>query len=543
MILIFDIFIIDLKMQSFRNIGLKSFVISFATFFVVFLLYYVNSVSKTGGHYVYLLDDAYIHLAVAKNFALHDVWGITQYQFSSTSSSPLFTFIISVLINIFGNNDQIPLYFNMIFSVGIFYFLSLYFAEVFHDVKKIVIAVLFTAFFAVLQLQLLAGMEHIFQVFLFIVNIYCFLKWDHNKWAVAGFYSTLLLMGLIRFESMFYFTILAFVLMVLKRGKDAAGVLLAGFIPIIIFCYFNYQQDGYFFPNSVVVKGTKLSFDSHFLLQAKTIVVNNLLLNVSFYKVGFFPVMLCAVFIYRDLKSKTFREAVENNFFLIVFSLTMICHSMFADFKGLFRYEAYLLVGFSMALIPKVKDIFMNFKTYCRKEIFISLLIAINVLLLIYKSWVAHQIIDNGGKNIYEQQMQSAKFLHTYYNTSKVVANDIGAITYYTDIHLLDIAGLGSKETIPFNENKGVFNQKFEDFLTQYCLTNKYEIAVVYDAWLQGHIPKNWKKAAVLQITGKVTVARLEVSIYSIDTANLELLKQNIRKFNWDKNVTVRLMD
>lgn len=216
---------------------------------------------------------------------------------------------------------------------------------------------------------------------------------------------------------------------------------------------------------------------------------------------------------------------------------------MFADFKGLFRYEAYLLVGFSMVLIPKVKSLFLNAKTYCRKEIFISLLIAMNILLMIYKSWVAHQIIDNGGKNIYEQQMQSAKFLHTYYNTSKVVANDIGAITYYTDIHLLDIADLGSKEIIPFNENKKVFAQKFEDFLTEYSLKNKYEIAVVYDAWFQGHIPKNWRKAAVLKIKNKITVAQLEVSIYSIDTAHLELLKENIRKFNWDKNVMVRLMD
>jgi len=65
----------------------------------------------------------------------------------------------------------------------------------------------------------------------------------------------------------------------------------------------------------------------------------------------------------------------------------------------------------------------------------------------------------------------------------------------------------------------------------------------VYDAWLHGHIPKNWRKAAVLKIKNKITVAQLEVSIYSIDTAHLELLKQNIRKFNWDKNVTVRLMD
>lgn len=530
-------------MQPSRNIVLRDLLVPFGVFFVICLLYYINSVSKTEGHYVYVLDDAYIHLSVAKNFALHEVWGITKYQFSSTSSSPFFTYIISVLIKVFGNNDQIPLYFNAVFSIGIIYFLTQYYSGIFHDLKKTCISVLFTLFFAVLHLQLLAGMEHIFQVFLFSINIICFYQWDKNKVAVLGFYGSILLMGLTRFESMFYFVVLAFVLVLIRRGKDAVGVLLAGFIPIIIFCYFNYQQDGYFFPNSVVVKGTKLSVDSNFLIQCKNIIFNNFLLNTSFYKVGAFPILICIVFIYRDLKRIPFREAVTNNFFLIVFSLVMICHSMFADLKGLFRYEAYILVGFSMALIPKLTALFFDCKKYCKKEKLISFLVMMNILLMVYKGWVAHQVLDNGGKNIYEQQMQSAKFLHTFYNDSKVVANDIGAITYYTDIHLLDIAGLGSTETIPFNENKRVLNDAFEIFLSQYCLENKYEIAIVYDWWLQGHIPKNWKKAAVLKIENKVTVARLEVSVYSIDANNLEALKQNIKKFNWDKNVTVIMAD
>jgi hypothetical protein len=107
----------------------------------------------------------------------------------------------------------------------------------------------------------------------------------------------------------------------------------------------------------------------------------------------------------------------------------------------------------------------------------------------------------------------------------------------------LDIIGLGSEETIVFNENRKTFDHKFEDFLTRYCLKNKYDIAVVYDGWFQGHIPGNWKKAAVLKIKNKVTVARLEVSIYSINRDNFQQLQQNIRNFNWDKNVTVVLKD
>lgn len=526
-----------------RNTGFRSFLLSSAFFFSVCLLYYISSVLKTDGHYVYFLDDAYIHLAMAKNFALHEVWGMTEYRFSSTSSSPLFTYMLSVLIKVFGNNDQIPLYFNVFFSMGTLYFLSLYYADVLKGVKRTVAAVLFTVFFIVLPLHLLSGMEHVFQVFLFVVNIFCFNRRDRSSLAGYGFCFSIILMGLIRFESMFYFVILAFMLALVRKWKGAVLVLILGFVPVAVFCAFNYQQDGYLFPNSVVVKGTKLSLDSNIAQQLRVIFLDNFLLNVSFYKVGLFPVLLCLVFICRDLRAKTVKDTLEDNFLLIVFSLLMFCHSMFADLKGPFRYEAYILAGFSMILIPKFKGLFFNFRDYIKKETLISLLVAANALLLIYKGWVAHKVMNNGGKNIYEQQVQSAKFLHKFYNTSGVVANDIGAISYYTDIHLLDIAGLGSVETVPFNENKKKFDRKFEDFLIKYCTDNRYDLAVVYEGWLQGHVPAGWKKAAVLKIKQKVTVARLEVSIYSIEEKNLEQLKENIRKFNWNKNVTVTIVD
>jgi len=528
-------------MLSHSKLAFKSFLISAAVFIIVCAGYYLLSVSKTDGHYIYLIDDAYIHLAMAKNFALYDIWGVTKYQFSSTSSSPLFTYILSVLITFFGNTNQLSLYFNAVFGLGTVYFLNRYFSGIFNNSKKIVIAVLFTLFFSVLHLQVLSGMEHVLHVFLFVLNLYC-LSTLHNKYSIIGFYLSLLLMGLVRFESMFYFVILAFAFILIKKWREAFLVLLTGFIPIIIFCWLNYQHDGYLFPNSVIVKGTKFSFDSNFPHQLKTILLDNFLLNVSFYKVGFFPVLLSIIFILKDSKGKNFREIVKNNFLLIVISLLMICHSMFADLKGMYRYEAYILAGFSMALIPKLKGLFENFRNFIKNEKVITGIVLINILLLIYKFSYTHKMLENGGKNIYEQQMQSAKFLHTYYNESKVVANDIGAITYFTDIHLLDTAGLGSVETIVFNENKRGPDNEFQSFLTQYTANNKYDIAIIYDAWLQNHIPENWKKAAELKINNPISVARDKVSIYAVDQDDLEKLKENVRNFTWNKNVKVTIM-
>ncbi|SIQ03483.1 hypothetical protein SAMN05880574_10479 [Chryseobacterium sp. RU37D] len=529
-------------MSSTFNLNIKSFWISFLIFSTVCVGYYINALQKTDGHYIYLIDDAYIHLAMAKNFALYNVWGITKYKFSSTSSSPFFTYFLSVLIKIFGNNDQLPLYFNMISGLGLIYFLNKYFSKIFNSVKSIVYSVIFTLFFSILHLQLLSGMEHVLHVFLFVVNIFCFSNFK-NKLSVFGFYFSLLLMGLVRFESMFYFVIMAFIFTIIKKWKEAVLVLLIGFLPIVVFCYFNYLHEGYFFPNSVVVKGTKFTLNSNFPQQLKLIFLDNFLLNISFYKIGLFPAIMGLVFIIRDFKRKNLNQIIKDNFLLIVISLLMICHSMFADLKGNFRYEAYILVGFSMVLIPRLKEVFENFKTNIKKEKLIFVLIGMNVFLLIYKLSFAHKMLDNGGKNVYEQQIQSAKFLHTYYNDARVVANDIGAITYFTDIHLLDIVGLGSKEMIPFNENKKPVDIHFENFLTQYAITNKYDVAVIYDEWFHGHVPKTWKKAAVLKINDVITVSKGEVSIYSIRLNGLESLKKNIKGFSWNKNVQVTIIN
>ena len=303
-------------MFTFSHIHLKSFLTAFILFFVICLGYFLNSLFKTDGHYVYVIDDAYIHLAMAKNLALHNMWGVTRYQFSSTSSSPLFTYILSILIKFFGNKDIIPLYINAFFGLGTVFVLIQYFSKVFCQVKNIAAAVVFTLFFSVLHLQLLSGMEHVVHVFLFVLNVFC-LSHLKNKTAVYGFYLSLFLMGLIRFESMFYFAILAVVFISVKQWKEAIAVVLVGFIPVVVFCYFNEQYSGYLFPNSVVVKGTKISPDLNFLHHFKTIILDNFLFNVSFYKIGFFPIMMSLIFIVRS-KEKRFSKWITENFLLIV---------------------------------------------------------------------------------------------------------------------------------------------------------------------------------------------------------------------------------
>ena len=66
-------------------------------------------------------------MAIAKSVAKYRVWGITRYGFASSSSSLLYSLLLSTIYRVFGVNDVTPLILNIIFATlsicFIFYFL------------------------------------------------------------------------------------------------------------------------------------------------------------------------------------------------------------------------------------------------------------------------------------------------------------------------------------------------------------------------------------------------------------------------------------
>jgi hypothetical protein len=73
---------------------------------------YIATILLTEGHLVYTLDDAYIHMAMAKNLVRHGVWGMTPFGFTSSSSSPLWLIMLAGVYWIVGTNDWAPLVMN-----------------------------------------------------------------------------------------------------------------------------------------------------------------------------------------------------------------------------------------------------------------------------------------------------------------------------------------------------------------------------------------------------------------------------------------------
>lgn len=527
---------------------MKSLLITAGVFFGMCVIYILIMLSQTEHNFTYILDDAYIHLAMAKNFSLHGVWGVTEYDFSSSSSSPVFTFVLSGLITVFGNQQLIPLVFNLICAGLILYFLNRYYSDQFEENAAIVFASVFTLLFTSVHLLVFSGMEHVLQLLVMVINIYYFEKWKlsgFRNYIFSGwFFFTITMLGLIRFESMFYFLAIAFVFLLLRQYKNSAYVLLYGFIPVMIFGYFNYQKAGYFFPNSVIIKGTRLDFSGDYPGQIMDVLLSKIILNPYFYFAGLFPLCLSVLLIIQDYKKKlNLRQVVLNNFLLITFGITFFIYGLFGQFTNFFRYEAFLLTIFVMAAIPKIKKLFINGNFLLKQNRQSAFLITSITMTLILKIALVCILIIIGSRNVYEQQVQSARFLKKYYNNNALVANDIGAVCYFTNIHLLDIMGLGSKEVVPFKIKAGQ-NERFRNFLMDSTAQHDFKLAILYDEWTEGRIPENWKKVAMLEITGvNAVLGSKQVFVYAVDPDIHESLKQNIKDFSWNSHVKVKISE
>lgn len=479
---------------------------------------HIEYVKNLVGKYIYPLDDTYIHLSISKNLALNNVWGITQHEFSSTSSSPLFTLIISFLILIIGNNELIPLYLNLII-------LNLFLLIIFLNFKTkpfhLIIILWGYLFLVLLKIQVISGMEHMLHIFLISTSWIYFCKWyDSNfteKFSKDIFLITLPFLCLSRYESLFFVTLIAVLLFYKKLYKTSITVIILAYTPIIIFGIYAINQGGHFFPNSVLAKGnhsfTIFSIFKSLYSAFKYTITSNLYLWLLIFLIS-----ISFIYSYFDKKQiiTSLKTIFDENLRTFLLILLLIFHLMFAKTGWLYRYDAYIIGLFFLTIALYLKKL----KNYTNFSVLIMVLISGGILFLTsfdrYKN--SNEVIRFANKNIYDQQIQMSTFLKKYFNKSTVVANDIGAITYYTNIKLYDLVGLGSTNILNYILKNN--SQQYEKYINSL----NYDIMIIYDSWFSNNNLANKKKVAILYLKDNHICGSNEVSFY---------LPLNSNKFNY----------
>jgi 4-amino-4-deoxy-L-arabinose transferase-like glycosyltransferase len=412
---------------------------------IVYFYYYKNNIHLTDGNYIYPLDDTYIHLAMAKNLAFYNTWGVVHGEFSSTSSSPVYTLILGALMCIFGDSSAYPLLVNIFFGNSIIIILFLFLRR---NYILFLCSCLFLFTPVLLHIQILSGMEHTLHIFLItaaFILLYKYLENRHKKYA----YLFLIVAGLLclaRYESIFFIIPVVLALVLHKQYKMALLTFACGFLPVLLFGLYSMSMGGFFVPNSLLVKGDNaLSGGIFYALKYYAGKIYRNVFHVSFFMVPIVILLDMALRNFMGNKQHNLRGTgivIKKYSFVFVTFTAILLHGFFARFGWLYRYEAYLLALLYISLVMVAAENTEYIKN-CLKKRIPSLLSVVFVLWAVFdvaiRFWSSDRVIQRAGKNIYDQQIQMSRFLHAYYNESKVIANDIGAITYYTDIDLLDL--------------------------------------------------------------------------------------------------------
>lgn len=511
------------------SLALAIVILLTATLYQVYSSYQIND-----HHFIYPLDDTYIHMSCAKNMAQHGVWGVTPYQFSSSSSSLLYTSLLAFLYWCFGSSEVMPLIINLVSAVVLlFVFWRICVIEMVSPKLFFVVSVAMI-FFIPLPALIISGMEHTLQLLIDFLFLYQVIKVVINK-DPSGRYTFLKLSVLafltvtIRFEGMFLVALLAGLLFVRRQFAKSFAVIIFAVLPIIVYGIISIRNGAYFFPNSVMIKGTQPHFNAIglYLLFTRWMVslFDNPHLLVLFLS-------LAAYFLFTRIRRTPFWEEGPVSSFILL--LLFMVHLSFAKTGWFFRYEAYLIFLVLAGSIWFIKDFALKPPKLRHGLVYLAFaFLSLPLLFPLVRRWkIAFEVAVPATSDVYNQQYQMARFLNRYYNTSVIAANDVGAITYFTKIRLFDMAGLASNEPVAL-KRASKYNK---EALTKLTLEKNIQIVMIFDKWFKDMIPDQWQKAGewgINNITledGQKVFGK--VSIYATQLHSIDTLKRNLKNFS-----------
>jgi len=492
-----------------------------------------DSLWRNGGRFVYALDDPYIHMAIAKNFALHGVWGVTAEGFTSSTSAPLWTLLLAITYRLFGVHDLAPLALNLIAALtllALVFFILFRFTRCSWLVFLVLVAVLYIT---PLPAQTLAGMEHLFHAVLsvgFSFTVAQAIAGSHPRSSPRWLPLSILpaLLSATRYEGLFLVSAGAILLLIKKKLAPALAIGLAGLMPIVVYGWISAAQGWMVLPNSLMLKSTALYSppDERFSM------VFDKLVERAATNTPLISLLLLSLILWILLSKHSQTQAAQA--MNALFAITSLAHLVFADLGWFYRYEAYLLslglstIGVALASLLPAEKLNIHFDVPLP---FAGALLGFT-LALVFWARASHSLQNaaTATTNIHDQQIQMAKFVTGYYSGQAIAANDIGALSYYTDAHVLDLFGLGSLEPARL-KLQGRYNTVE---IARLVRENDVQMVMVYDTWFKeyGGLPAQWINVGEWEIQNNVVCGSPIVSFYAPNDAALPYLRDSLSEFN-----------
>jgi hypothetical protein len=498
----------------------------------------------TGGTLVYALDDPYIHMAIARNLAQHAVWGISPDSFASSSSSPLWTAALGAVFFLTGVHVVWPLVLNLVF-VGLLLFVAdrrLARDGVPSGLRFAWLSAL--VLFVPLAPLTFAGLEHVLHALLTILFLGAAAEWLARRDDAAVFPPRRLLLlaplvGTARYEGLFAVGVVVLAALWLRRWRGAILLGAVGAAPTVVLGAISTALGWYPLPNPVLAKNAIAKSAGALTAHGLTLRgIFDVALGTAVRQLVAAPHLLVAFLAMLGLavahawQRGTFRQ--RESLALGLLAAVAFVHVSLARTGWFYRYEAYLLAAtYVFAAAPAVAVIRGGDADGRRLGIWVRLA-AVLLALGVPAAGAVRGVrgtfeVPRAARDIYRQQLQSARFVSQYYDGQSIALNDIGAVAFFTNARCLDLVGLASRDVLALKLRGRLDSRAIEQLGREHGV----KLAIVYERWFSGRtaLPPSWTIVGRWKIPERLVSADDTVAICAVGDGELTSLRENLRAF------------
>ena len=479
-----------------------------------------TSITRTGGVWIYPLDDTYIHLAIARNMVEHGTWGVIPGAYAPVSSSPLYTLLLTLLWKI---RPWLlwPLVINVV-AGGLFLVLINRAIPLKSRGKTgLLIALLFGI---PLPLVAVLGMEHTLHSLVMVWILLVLWRWQHTR-SRRDFRLLLALAviaGGLRYESLFMGAGIGLMLISMRRFRDALWISLAFSVVPLLYGGLNLANGWPFLPSTLLVKAPPLLF--HRLWERAVILLLNTLNNARLTPE---IVSIAIGLVYLAMRWK---HAVPRAIAATVL-IQILLHYALARVGWFMRYEAYLI---AMGLAATGLYVLETMRVSAEKEKPLALLVlagvglvasvrSLNLLRVPWASW-----------DIYALPYQSVRVIQNLPASVSPALWDIGLPGLLTDRNIVDLAGLASREITRLRSEGRA--KEIPGVLAAMDRPDRPVMGLVYDN-LFPYAETSWVRVGFWEIPRErwVVTGGYRMSVYAVTPENAPRIRKWFETFAREK--------
>lgn len=467
------------------------------------------------GHFIFTLDDPYIHLALAENI-LHGHYGVNLSEYAAPSSSILWPFLIAPLTALPATAFAVLLL-NALCSLLSLYFCNAVMNEV--GVYRGQAVASRSRFWLLLGFVVIAnpvglaftGMEHSLQLLLAVIVVWGVTNAVNGKAMPALAWAAVIAAPLVRYEMAALSAAALLFLFIQKQYWQSvvAGIAIASLLGL--FSVFLLGLDLGYLPDSVLSKSDVAASGAGKLWHN---VQRNFMPPATLKAVG---LLLMAVFFAAQAISH--KVPVAQRLVSACLLGAVALHMLAGRIGWYFRYEIYI---WAAAIIWLAWLYMANNRQIKAAKPLLFLLLAVSVL----EHGFAALSTPVAANNIYRQQYQLHRFIQGY--AKPVAVNDLGWTSYKNPHYVLDLWGLGSGQARGLRKSGA--DVEWMDVLVQ---QHGIKLIMIYQhkIWFES-VPDNWIKLGEMSNTGMRLTARLPVSFFTPCASCVQELKQQLGAFS-----------